>query len=84
MHHNSGRLHLKQVNWQITKLLPLGNFTLDKITQACYNVTYETDVIIRLKSFKKKLSALIMTYSIQWCHVDFLSECFTQPNSSTS
>lgn len=42
MHHNSGQLHLKQVSWQITKLLPLGNFTFDKITQACYNAIYET------------------------------------------
>lgn len=53
MHHNSGQLHLKQTRWQITKFLPFGNFTFDfkKITQACYNVIYETDGIIIFNPF---------------------------------
>ena len=32
MHHNSGQLHLKQVCWQVTKKLRLGNFIFHKTT----------------------------------------------------
>lgn len=32
MHHNSGQLHLKQVCWQVTKMLRLGNFIFHKTT----------------------------------------------------